>query len=466
MKFTHYISACLLVACAAFFGYFIWISDGFHGGGDSLAHYRIARFSLEHPIWLLDHWGKPFFSLLAAPFAQFGFKGIQIFNLLCGITTTVLALEIAKHFKWDNSWLAIPAILFTPIFLQEFFSGLTEVTFVMILLFSIWLRLKQRFALSLLLLSFLPLVRTEAILFLAWFGFLDLIERKSWQVMLLTVGIVVYSMVGWIAKDDLLWLINEMPYSEGVNIYGSGSLFHYIQLMPEKIGLPVLIAAFGGMLFLIGEFRSNRKEYWRVLAYILSPAIIFIGFHSIMWYSGKVSLGLPRMLAVIVPLLALIAVFSLDRLQKLTNTNLLSGSLSVLLAALIVWNGIKTETLPVELGQEEKVLTRVADYIKQNDLADHKIHYYSLYNEVTLGLDPHNKNQCQQVIHTRDEPEKNVAAGSLVIWDAHFAPNEGQMPLKNLTSSPYFELLEVFEPEVPFITVGDHDYKVYLFLRN
>lgn len=466
MKFSFYTSGILLLLSAAFFGYFITISEGFHGGGDSLAHFRIARFSLEHPEWLLDHWGKPFFTLLAAPFAQFGFKGIQFFNLLCGLITSILALAIAKHFHWSNRWLAVAIILFSPIFMQEFFSGLTEVTFAMLLLLSIWLRLKKKFVLSFILLSFLPLVRTEAVLILAWFGLFGLIERRSWQVLLLSVGTLIYSLIGWFAKEDVFWLINEMPYSGGDNIYGSGSLFHYFQLMPEKIGLLVLISAFSALLWLAFRIKANWKESSSVFAYILFPAAIFIGFHSIMWYAGEVSLGLPRMLAVIVPFLALLSIYSLHQLEKLTQTKLLSGSLSILLAALIVWNGLKTETLPVELGQEEKVLTRVADYIMKNDLVDHKIHYYSLYNEVTLGLDPHRKEQCQQVIHTRAEPEKNVAEGSLVIWDAHFAPNEGQMPLENLTSSPYFELLKVFEPEVPFITVGNHEYKVYLFLRK
>jgi hypothetical protein len=466
MKISGFISLALLMFSGFFFGYYIWISEGFYGGGDSLAHFRIAKFSLEHPEWLLDHWGKPFFTLLAAPFAQFGFKGMQFFNLLCGIITAFVTLQIAKHFKWNNRWLSISIILFSPVFMQEFFSGLTEATFTMLLLTSIWLRLKKRFVLSFILLSFLPLVRTEAVLILTWFGLIDLIERKSWHVVLLSAGTLIYSIIGWFFKDDVFWLINEMPYTGGDNIYGSGSLFHYFQLMPDKIGLLVLIPALSASLLLFVQIKLKRQESWSVIAYVLFPAVIFIGFHSIMWYAGEVSLGLPRMLAVIVPFLALLSIYSLHQLEKLTQTNLLSGSLSFLLASLVVWNGLKTESLPVQLGQEEKVLTRVADYIRKNGLANHKVHYYSLYNEVTLGLDPHRKDQCQQVIHTRAEPQKNVAAGSLVIWDAHFAPNEGQMPLENLTSNPYFKLLEVFEPQVPFITVGNHEYKVYLFLRE
>ena len=441
------------------------VSEGFHGGGDSLAHYRIARFSWEHPIWLLDHWGKPFFTLLAAPFAQFGFKAIQFFNLLCGLITAILALAITKHFNWTNRWLAIPIIMFTPIFLQEFFSGLTEVTFVMLLLLSIWLRLKKQHVFSLLLLSFLPLVRTEAVLFLAWFGLIDLVERKSWQVVLLFTGALVYSLIGWIAKGDFLWLINEMPYSGGDHIYGSGSLYHYLNLMPEKIGWPVLATSVIGIsLSVLGLFKKDHSSRW-LLQYILFPAFMYTIFHSVMWYLGTVSLGLPRILAVVVPLFAIISIYALNRIQQSTQINHSSLLLGICITGLIVWNVYSKIELPVKLGEEEKVLTEVAEYIRSEGLQDHKIHYYSLYNEVTLGLDPHFPEKCQQVIHTRAEPHINVAAGSLVIWDAHFAPNEGQMPLANLTSSEHFKLLEVFEPEVPFITVGKQEYRVYLFLR-
>jgi len=454
------------VTCAIYYGFHILTSEGFFGGGDSLAHYRIAKFSLEHPMWLLDHWGKPFFTLMAFPFAQLGFKGIQVFNLLVGIITCLIAVDICKKNNWSNGWLAIPIILFTPIYFQEFFSGLTEAAFAMLVFMAIWLRLKNRYVLSLILLSFLPMVRTEAVLFLAWFGLLELIEKRFKTLPLLLTGTLIYSLVGWWAKGDILWLINEMPYSGGGSIYGNGSLMHYLQLMPEKIGWIVLCATAIGMVFLgFGLAKRENDSQWLV-ASILIPAVIYLSFHSIMWYLGKVSAGLPRILAVLVPFLAIVVVYAVHQLGNLFNSKLVSTGISISLCLLIVWNGNSSVRLPVGLGQEEKVLQRVADYIYENELDKNKIHYFALYNEVTLGLDPHYPENCQQVIHTRAEPHINVEANSLVIYDMHFAPNEGQMPLENLTSSPYFELLEVFEPETPFNTIGDKPYKVYLFYRK
>ncbi|MCF8465564.1 MAG: hypothetical protein K9G41_12025 [Flavobacteriales bacterium] len=455
----------LLAITVTFISYFVYISDGFHGGGDSLAHYRIAKFSWKHPLYLLDHWGKPFFTLLAAPFAQLGFKGIQFFNLLCGIFSVLLVAEIAKELKFRYYWLAVPIVLLTPIFFQEFFSGLTEVCFAVLLLLSLWLRLKKQFVLSLILMSLLPFVRTEALLLITWFGLQDVLERRSPQVLLLLLGTVVYSLIGWAAKGDILWLINDMPYVGGNHIYGSGKLFHYFLIMPESIGSATLFATLFGLAVLAFHSLNSAKEDRWIRNYVLIPMIIYIGFHSIMWFVGRVSLGLPRMLAVIVPFLAIVIIYGFNWLNGMLTSRIIA-IFGWFLCYTIVMNTYRQVELPVPLGNEERVLEQTAQYIRQNGLTGHKIHYYSLYNEVSLGLNPHNADKCQQIVHNRANPHKEVKPGSLVIWDAHFSPNEGAMPLENLSSNEHFEMLKVFRPEPAFNTLGDKPFEVYLFLRK
>ena len=455
----------LLAVSVLVISYFIWISSGFHGGGDSLAHYQLAKFSLQYPINLLNHWGKPFFTLLAMPFAQFGFKGIQYFNLFGGVVTSLLAMAIASELKWKYRWVLASLIVFAPIYFQEFFSGLTEVTFAWLLLLVYWLRLKKQFAASLVLLSFLPLVRTEAALFLVWFGLIDLVERRNWQPLLLFTAAIIYSLIGWIAKDNMLWLITEMPYTGGENIYGSGMLTHYLNLMPDTLGWVVLLPALLGTALLPIQLLKGEKDAQWVFKYLLVPSLIYICFHSVMWYVGRVSLGLPRMLAVVAPLFALLAVYGIQMLFSGINRTM-GNLLAFAICGFLVWNTFSNEQLPLELGDEEKVLEQAAEFIRDNGLGSHKIHYYSLYNEVSLGLDPHNSEQCQQIVHNRANPHEEVKSGSLVIWDAHFAPNEGAMPLENLTSNEHFEVLKVFKPEPAFNTLGNRPFEVYVFIRK
>lgn len=466
MKPERTVEVLLLLTLTGVIAYFIAISEGFHGGGDSLAHFRLAKFSWEHPHYLLDHWGKPFFTLLITPFALLGFKATWVFNLFCGLLSSVLVMAISKHHKWRYAWVAIPVIFLTPIFLQEFFSCLTEAAFVTLLLMVLLLRIKNQFVAYFIVLSLLPFIRTEGVLFMFWFAAVDFLERRSWQLILLFSGGIIYSLVGWIAKGDILWLINEMPYVGGDHIYGSGKLLHYIEIMPQHIGWPVLIMTAISIAFLFLKMRNTSFEDSWIIKFVLAPTIIYIGFHSVIWYMGRVSLGLPRMLAVVVPLLALLIVYGLNELERRTSKPKLTAGLGVLATVAISFNAYQKIELPVPLSNEDKVIKEACEFIQSSELKDHKIHYYSLYSEMLLNLDPHNADQCQQIVHNRYNPHEEVVSGSLVLWDAHFAPNEGAMPLENLLENDQFEVVKRFEPEHPFNTLGNIPFEVYLFQRN
>ena len=51
------------------------------------------------------------------------------------------------------------------------------------------------------------------------------------------------------------------------------------------------------------------------------------------------------------------------------------------------------------------------------------------------------------------------------VWDAHFGPNEGRVPLETLMNQPYLKLLKVFRPDQPFTVLGGYNYEVYVFRR-
>jgi hypothetical protein len=60
----------------------VYTSTDGYGGADSFQHYMISCYSWKHPHLLLDHWGKPIFTLLSSPFSQVGYKGLLLFNVL------------------------------------------------------------------------------------------------------------------------------------------------------------------------------------------------------------------------------------------------------------------------------------------------------------------------------------------------------------------------------------------------
>src|SRR6185436_3237063 len=88
---------------AVLFLLYTWIlinalrSGGFSGGSDEIAHYQIARYSWQYPELLLNHWGKPFYTLISSSFAQFGIPGMKVMNALLGFLTALLTYAIARH---------------------------------------------------------------------------------------------------------------------------------------------------------------------------------------------------------------------------------------------------------------------------------------------------------------------------------------------------------------------------------
>jgi len=71
------------------------ILDGTGGGGDSVFHYMYSKYAIEHPENFFNHWAKPVYTMLSCPFAQFGFIGIKLFNVLMSL---ISAYFTYKHY--------------------------------------------------------------------------------------------------------------------------------------------------------------------------------------------------------------------------------------------------------------------------------------------------------------------------------------------------------------------------------
>ena len=58
----------------------VLLSTGVYGDADSYTHFQIAKYAFKYPYLLLNLWGKPVFTLLAAPFAPPDILGQSIAN--------------------------------------------------------------------------------------------------------------------------------------------------------------------------------------------------------------------------------------------------------------------------------------------------------------------------------------------------------------------------------------------------
>lgn len=227
----------------------IFLTQNSYGGGDNFAHYKFAHWGWKYHHLLFDHWGKPVFTIFISPFAQFGINGARIYNLLMGFSTALIVWKLAIHFKFKYSALILLLVIFTPIYFILMFTTLTEVSFSFFLALAVLLFFKKKYLFSAIAVSFLPIVRTEGIVLFPLFVMAFSLKKKYLSIPFLLTGFFVITLCGLPFNDDFWWLITKMPYSgDAKDIYGSGSLFRFINDTRGILGYPIWILFVMGLL--------------------------------------------------------------------------------------------------------------------------------------------------------------------------------------------------------------------------
>mgnify|MGYP003411350285 CR=1 FL=1 len=449
--------------------YYSFISDGVWGGADNYIHYRLARYSFHHPEFFLDHWGKPLFTLLSSPFAQFGFEGVKFFNLLLGVLSGFLCFRIVEKCSYFNSILAIPFTIFMPMFFSMMFSGMTEILFAFVIVLGVYLFFKSNYISSAIVISFLPFARTEGIIIIPCF-FLALLYVKQYKtVLFLATGCLLYTLVGGFYYDDFLWLITKMPYGDATALYGHGKFSDFIMAYDEITGsiLGVLLLLGSAYLLFLLIKRKDRTSVLEFLL-ILSPFSLYLFFHSFLWWKGMGgSLGLTRVIAGVLPLAGILA---LKGWNFVTAPNVFSNKwLRTSLAILIVFFTIKTTTklysVPILLDPTSQLIKDASDWLKDSEYYNKKMYYHNPLFFHMLDINPYDNERIQELIPNPEKPDEGIAIGEIILWDAHLSANEGHLPLKRMQENEHFQTLKVFTPEYPFTVLGGYNYEIHIFQK-
>ena len=61
--------------------------------------------------------------------------------------------------------------------------------------------------------------------------------------------------------------------------------------------------------------------------------------------------------------------------------------------------------------------------------------------------------------------QESPPRGSIIVWDAHFCPNEAKLPLENLLRNPDLVLLKAFIPETSLKTLEGYNFEIYVFMK-
>ena len=430
---------CLLLVLA-------YLSEGTIESGDSYQHYLMAKYSFQHPEILLDLWGKPIFTLLAAPFAQFGFFGVQVFNIVCTVLTAWFAYLIAGRMKLHLPLLAVFFVVFAPMYFVSSISALTEPLFGLMMMSSLYLAMSGRAVWAALIISFLPFVRSEGYPVIILF-FIVLAGRRQWKALpLLASGTLIYSVIGHFYFGDIKWLINMNPYSNAADVYGYGDPLHFVYNFPDVMGHVLSALLVVGLIAIAWRLLMMRKKdpgsfFFEELVIIAGTCVGYVLMHSLVLWKGlgMGSMGTLRVLAAIMPFAGLLALRGFDALASVVSYHKVVVFPSVIIMLFFVWRApFKYHQIPVPHYGEEIQLAECAGWVKEKKLTDRKIVYFYPFLAYALDIDPfdYEKRGVLNDVGLNTEP------GSIILWDSHFGPAECGLPVERMMSDTTLRLLK------------------------
>jgi len=400
--------------------------------GDSIMHFLYARYAYVHPEFFLNHWAKPIFVLLGAPFAQFGFIGIKIFNSILAVLTAYFTYLTCIKLNIRNPLVSILIIFFSPLFSFMIFSGVTHYLFAFVLILSIFLTMHKKIFAAVLIVSFLPFIRSEGLLIIGTFALYLLVIKKFKYLPLLLAGHLVYGLVGYFHYGTVLWVFTEIPYANLESPYGTGGLFDFFHRLNYVVEKPIYILLIAGVLFVILTFFrkdliNKRELYAEELILIYGSFGVYFIAHTLFWWKGLFnSMGLPRVLIDSIPLIGIIALngFNFITHPELIKNRKLNLSFKIIVLVIIViypftyrvegvnWYrdlGLNTENLLIK----EELKPFISDKYPKR-----KLYYQAPYISLALNHDYFNPEIHEEMYGIGNS--ETIEEGSLIIWDDWF----------------------------------------------
>lgn len=421
--------------------------------GDSILHFLYSKYAFLHPEHFINHWAKPFFVLISAPYAQFGFIGIVILNcLLASLTGLFTSLSLRKL---GVNLPVVPQLLFlfAPLYFQLIFSGLTEYLFAFMMALSLYLALDQKLFWASILISFLPFVRSEGLIILGVWAVYLILNQRWKKLPLLTFGHVFYSLIGWPYYEDILWVFTKIPYANANSPYGSGQLFDFVHRLNYVIEKPLYLLLVLGCGFVclkaVRTYRAYFKSEWFILVFG-GFATLFVA-HSVFWWLGIFnSMGLPRVLNAVMPLIVLLCSLGLNLTLNVIKADRIKRLVMMgYLLLIVIWpftnrvEGVVYSSsmfvIPENLLFESEVAPFIRD--KYPDYEGRIIYSSAVYPSLSLGIDHFDVNKHRSL---RELNSQELNPGSLIIWDDWFSPVEDGFSEADVHSMQNIEILKRF----------------------
>ena len=461
----------LMAALFVLFALISLFSEGYYGGADNISHYFISRFSFKYPHLFLDSWGRPLYTILSAPFAQFGLHGSKMLNILLGISTAALAWRIARNLGFQHPVGALIFVCFTPLCFIMMPTALTEILFSFMLLLAVLLFINEKYTASAILISFLPFARSEGFILLPLFLLAFLYVRRPKAIPYLASGILFFSIAGSFYYQDLLWVFHQFPYPV-INqhpVYTlAGSPWHFVKLRDFILGLPLEILFIAGTVGMVRDIFSSdpilRKNTRLLGLLIFLPFTLYFAFHSFLyWKAMGGSVGLERVIAAVLPLAALVALKGFcDLVEMLKPFRYLQVLFVGFIFVAIIITPFLTYPVPYPLSPEEATIKKATAWLKASPWSDRFLFFTDNNVPYYIGADPFKKKPAECFAFGDCKYLDTIPAGSILVWDAHFGANESKVPIDSLLANSRQKVINYFRPDKPWITLGGGFYDCYI----
>lgn len=438
--------------------------------GDGVQHHMMARFCWKHPELLLDQWGKPLFTLLASPFAQFGYAGMAAFNALVAGLSGWLLVRALPHAGGLLRAVAVVLLVAAPWYALLVVDGMTEVLFGGMALAAVVVLMERRWMLGALLAGLTPLCRPEYVVFLPTVA-LWLAVKRQWRSMpWLAGGVLLYTVAAMISGGGpLSWWRND-PYAQAGSAYGAGDPWAFIAEAPVMLGWPlVLLFAIAALLWwtLRGQDSAAREKDLLLLICAALPALAIIGVHAVLWWTGsRGSAGLGRVMVTATPLMVLFTAHTLARADLRWMPRSIASIILLSAAGFTVAGTVKEVPLVQQANTDQRMLHAAADRLATLLRPGARLFVSHTYVPFRLGLDTFDKDQVLVLRGFREGFEHPTRPGDLVFWESQLGPNECGTPLERLLGDTAYAVRGCFVPDEGHLIIGGVPMECLLFERR
>jgi hypothetical protein len=438
-------------------------------GADNLFHFQIARYSFKHPELFLDLSGNPVYSTLLAPFTLIGYNTAKAFNLIVAVLTLAISAKLSdKLFKGSSNYTII-LTAFSPVYFLLMITCHSEVLFSLLTIAAVYLFYRNKFISSAILTSFIPFICFEGVLLIPFFAIGYMLKRNYRPILFLSLGIVFYTLIGFFAFGDWLWILHKFPSNSEKFIFENGSLSHLIKNISFNFGVPLLVLIVLGLIYWlfqnILDFSFKKDEF--VLFFLISGSwVVYFVFQCyLLWTGIERSSGFIHHFGAIIPLAALTAVKGIQFISDKIKDKRISSVILSLLTIAQVFLLFNTCDLPTKASPTAELIKKSTKYIQQADLTG-KIFYFDREIIFQLGIDPYDQSKCCFGINDKSQPSNSMEWGDLLIWDANYGPKNGDVQLKNIEKDPSLKKMESYYLPEEMRGIDGYDYNIQIYKKS